>query len=415
MRLRKLLLFVLSAIFVLGFMNIANAAEEITVTYEPIKDTVEWNGTAKYYVTVTSHLSSADIIRLRSANLLWGDFQFEESSVTLTPGAGKKLLLKVIPPKDVTIGAYDLEILAISSSNPTLRGSATLRMNIISELPHIEPNYGLPESMEAGPTHIDLIITNTGTNTETDLTCKIVSALFVEPVELEIGTMHPGDAKILWQEDIEIPYSVGPGQVPITFITYQHGKEMVRTDQMIAILAKEHVNADDVVEEGFLKEKHTMTLTNDGNVDIEDGVYEREVTPFARFFTLSEPKMVSLNPLTLSWAVSLDKGESMLVVYTTSYQPLFGILLAILILLYALGFYYKQEFTITKEVKGKGSKTMKVKIHIKNVSNRPQRNVIVEDHIPTPLKLIRDFGSMEPSAIKKDRGHMKIVWKFGNL
>ncbi len=409
------LLFLLSAILMLGFMNAAEAAEQITIAYEPIKDTVGWNETAKYYITVTNKMSNTDVIRLRSANLLWGDFQFEESAITLTPGAARKISLKIIPPRDVLTGAYDLEVLAISSSDPTTRGSAMLRLNIISELPHIEPDYGLPDAMEAGPTHIDLIVKNTGTQKESNLSGRVESQLFTEPIELEIGTMNTGDAKILWQADVDVPRNIGPGQIPIIFITYQNGKEVTRSVQMVGILPKEHIKADHVIRKGFLKERHTMTLTNDGNVDIEDDVYKIETTPFARFFTQSNPKMVSLNPLTLSWAVSLSRGESMPVVYTTSYQPLFGILLAILVLLYALGFYYRQEFTLTKEVKGGSDKTVNVKIHIKNTSNKPLRDVIVEDFVPTPLKLVRKFGTMEPSAIKKEKGYMKLVWKFGTF
>ena len=56
-----------------------------------------------------------------------------------------------------------------------------------------------------------------------------------------------------------------------------------------------------------------------------------------------------------------------------------------------------------------------VNVSIRNNTNNEMKNVKVEDMIPKPLTLVRDFGTVIPNSLVNRKNGTKLVWKFATL
>lgn len=376
---------------------------------------VNWDETTSYKITVQNNDQISHTLRLRAASLAWGDVLFDTNLIYLTPGASQTVTAKVSPPRDVRIGVYDLQIMAIDDQDPTIRGVGFLRLIVNSELPHIEANFITGSAIDPGPTDIDLIVKNTGALSNSELK-GIFTTPFSESQSFNIGFLDIEDAKLLWQGLLDIPFNTEPNIYPFTFIVYQDGVEVSRTTKYISIKEKETVQIDDVISANFLQEKHKLILTNVGNVDAKNA-YEVQMSTFDRIFTTSRPA-ASVGSLPVgkqfSWDYELAQGESIEIKYMISYIPFLEIALSMVLLVYVLAWYYRQDVSITKEIESHGD-SLKVTVTAKGASRNMLKSVVIEDYVPTPLKLGPNFSPVHPKAVKKEAGKVKLVWRLDNL
>jgi len=378
-------------------------------------NSIDWNGLATYKVLVQNTDDKPHTLRLRAASLAWGDVIFDQNIVYLGPGASQTVNVKVSPPRDVRIGIYDLQMIAIDEQDTTIRGIGFLRLIINSELPHIEANFITGSAIDPGPTDIDLIVKNTGALSQVSLTGAFITP-FSESRSFDIGYLDIDDAKLLWQGILDIPYNTKPNVYPFTFVIYQDGIEVDRTVKYVNIKEKETVQIDDKVSNSFLQEKHELTLTNVGNLDA-DNSYKVQMSTFDRIFTTSRSSSTT-NSLSVGkevvWNYNLAQGESMEIKYMVSYLPILEIALSMVLLLYVLAWYYKQDVSIIKEIEAHGD-SLKVKVTAKGTSRSMLKSVVVEDYVPTPMKLGDKFSPVHPKVIKREQGKVKLIWRLDNL
>jgi hypothetical protein len=391
-------------------LTIGIARAELSVTITPIKSTIEWNDTAIYTVTITN-TGIADTIKLKPATYNWGTIRFDDYALYVPSSATTKVYVQ--PPRDILIGNYAIEIIAISNSQPEIRASDFLKLTVTSELPHIEPDYNLPNELKPGPTHLTLILKNTGTTAVEGIAAKLESDLLKEPVVFDVGSMASGEARVVWDTTLDIPLNTTPKDHTFTLSIYKNNEFVNSYTKTYKILESPAIKTDVNTEQKLLGTKYTVTLTNVGNAP-GNADYKIIVPSWQRFFIEGKQKptvTIVGNNAEVYWSYFLSTGESTTFVYTISFLPLLAILIAILVLLYVGFWYLSQSLTISKELV-RGERALKIKLSIKNNSTRPQRNVIVEDSIPTPLILVREFTTLPPTAIKKSDGAMKLLWKF---
>jgi hypothetical protein len=390
----------------LFLLLIGTVKAELEIQVSPVKDAIDWNGTAVYDITVTG---IADPIRLRPATFEWGSVRFDDP--ILTSGASTRVYVQ--PPRDVLIGNYAVEILALSYVNADIRTSDFLRLTVLSELAHIEPNWGIPVDIEPGSVDVNLILKNTGTTAVEDITAKLSSPLLKTPVELDVGAMTKGEAREVWDETLDIPLDTPAQPYDFTLSVFR-GAEFVK-DYVFTpnVLEKESVKVDVFEDPKLLGKTYLVSIKNIGNT-VADDYYKIEVPSWQRFFIEGKVKpaitLIGKNA-EAAWPYSLPIGASTTLAYSISFLPLLAILISLLLLLYIGFWYFGQGLSISKELSS-AERALKVKLHIKNNSTKPQRNVIVEDSIPTPLTLSREFATLHPTAIKKTDGSVKLLWKF---
>ena len=168
--------------------------------------------------------------------------------------------------------------------------------------------------------------------------------------------------------------------------------------------------------EGLFGKSYSFNITNSGNVLYSD-TWEQIVSSFDLSILRSnldyEAKEYG-DDHKISWSIDLEPKETMTITYSISYFPVFlgGILLLLASFLFITN--YLNKFSVTKELK-KGADSILVSVSIKNRTNTEMKNVKLEDMVPKPLKLVKDFGTVAPSSIVNAKNGTKIVWKFDVL
>ncbi len=168
--------------------------------------------------------------------------------------------------------------------------------------------------------------------------------------------------------------------------------------------------------EGLFGKSYSFNIANSGNVLYSD-TWEQIVSSFDLSILRSNLDYESKeygNDHKISWPIDLEPKETMTITYSISYFPVFlgGILLLLASFLFITN--YLNKFSVTKELK-KGADSILVSVSIKNRTNTEMKNVKLEDLVPKPLKLVKDFGTVVPSSIVNAKNGTKIVWKFDVL
>ena len=334
------------------------------------------------------------------------------------PGQNVAVTVRITPPNSILRGTYDVEILAISNSNSNVQQKDILRVYINTELPHLAADFGIPSELAPTSDKFNIILKNVGTTPLSDLKASLQSGLLPD-ADMNVNYINNGQASLIWDQFVEIPSNTKPGKYPVTLQILKDGVQVGELKKIVEILGQAKVNVDESITKGFLSETHDVFLENVGNIPATDS-YTVEVPRWQKIFVQSTPKAYVMkagkNTAELVWPYSLDLEQNARITYKISYVPLLAALIAALVLLYSLGWYYRQEFTISKEVYDEpGSKAMKVKITVKSRAPLVQDSVIVEDAVPTPLKLVKEFATVEPTLIRRQAGAMKVVWKFGKI
>ena len=116
--------------------------------------------------------------------------------------------------------------------------------------------------------------------------------------------------------------------------------------------------------------------------------------------------------------ISVPVGEEVTYKYDISYVPLAAALVLIALALIMLGFYYSTPYKLVKSVtvqkKGK-EKFIGIQLALKNKTGKKQKNIMIEDYVPIPLVVSREFGTMSPTAIRKQKDKLALTWKFDEL
>ncbi len=391
------------------FFASANATDLI-LSNKVINHEVNYDGHAKYTVSVTNTQDIADSICLTTPT--WGMAVLSDNIVAMPAHGTSSISVTMTPPMDVYVGQYAIELTAKSCSTPTIAGTTLLKISVMTELPHIEPSVDLPVGLRPHEYTMNLIAKNVGSEKVGNLRGTVSSDLF-DTQSFDIGEIPAQEAKVALQSKVNVRPTSEVGIHNIIIDIYQGEKLIKSAIKRVQILGSEQVTADVAVKRGVLGKSYLIKLTNTGNLAVDDSYFVKLPT-WTKLFISTSPKATSSKAYggyEISWHYSLKPAESLVVKYTFSYIPL----LIILIILCAFGYvFYTQgakEITARKSIIKEG-KDLKVKITIKNTGQRQIMHVTLADLIPAPLKLVKSFGTANPTIIKREHGGAKVIWKF---
>ncbi|MBI4095847.1 MAG: hypothetical protein HY438_03245 [DPANN group archaeon] len=400
-------------LFALG-LPIAHAGSDVVMTQSALIGSVAYTDSAKYSVTVGNNQAKFDRFCLSAPG--WGTASFDNYILDIPANSARSAELRITPPSDVYAGTYAIEVTAKACDNPKVQTSVLVKITVLTEPPHIDSSIDLESKIKPGDYKINLIVKNSGKDEAVGLTGKLSSDLF-QPVDFTIGKLASGEAKLVLQKDITINSDVKPGNYKNVVSIYSAGNLVSQQSKRFQVLSSENVVSKTDTSGAFLGTKYTITLTNKGNVDAV-GTHTVLLPSWQRAFFFSNPNAEKLSGdgggFVAGWQYSLSPGQSTTMVYTISYMWLAAVLILLIAGIYTLSKYYGAEFSITKSVI-KGPKSLKVKLVVKSMAGKQVPNVTVTDVIATPLKPGSDYGTMNPSVIKKEGGHVRLSWKFDVL
>jgi hypothetical protein len=178
----------------------------------------------------------------------------------------------------------------------------------------------------------------------------------------------------------------------------------------------EEVKVQEFWSEEFPSKSYSVTILNNGNAEAI-GSWETKVSKFDQFFLSSENHELQTDgeEVTIAWAYTIPVGEEVTYSYSISYLHLIVALILITIALFILGIYYMTRYSLIKMITHKRDGYIGVEIAVKNKTGKKQKNVIIEDYVPIPLMISREFGTMSPTAIRKKKDKLVLMWKFDEL
>jgi len=409
----------LLTVFFLALLAPSLATDSLTLDVSAVDNSIAFNETARFVLTITNNQDHADRFLFSStpsqlgAGTLW---RFSPQVVDIAAHSSEDVIFDIIPPKDIRVGTYDLDIIVYSASDPNLRATNQVRFYITSEYPHLSASIDLPDQLYPGTIPVNIIVENTGVDTQENLTAVFESDLF-GGYDIEIGTLRPDETRLVFNQDVDIPTSTEVGRYEVKLTFYKNGEYIDEVKKNIEVLGKGNLAISQDIRRGVLTTKYTITLTNVGN-EIADEEWTVGVPSWKRFLVYASPKEervdIAQGTANFVWPINLAPDESTTIYYEISYRPLLALILSLLLLAYVLAWYFRKEFSLSKSTARKKG-YLEVKLTIKNNTSEVQHNVVVEDKIPAPLKLVREFGTKTPTAIKKEANAVKLIWKFRHL
>jgi len=400
-------LLVLAFLFVLAPASAAG----LSVSYTPINDNVAYNGAAKYIITVTNNQKEADSICLKTPD--WGTAIYDNYILGAAASSSVSTTLTMTPPSDVYVGQYAIEVIARSCTKPEASGSVLLKVNVNSELPHIEPVVDLPQGLRPHEYVMNIILKNNGKDSVDNLRGTVYSDLFGEKT-FTADSVEALGAKVVLQAKVTIDPKATIGKHRVYITIYQGDKIIKRYTKNVEIVSEENIAVSKNMRRGIISKTYEVKLTNVGNLAVDD-FYIETLPSWTRFFLSTEPKAtvnkIKGDGVTASWYYSLAPAEEATIIYTVSYLPFIILLIIFGVVAYGVSRQFGKEFVIKKSVVKEGG-AMKIKVSIKNVSDKQIMGVTVSDSVPTPLRLVKDFGTANPTVIKKEDGIIRVIWKF---
>jgi hypothetical protein len=414
MRLQPLIL----TFLLLAVSFAAVRADSVDLAITPVNNAINWDGTATYLVKVMNNQGMPDTFRLRPSSFMWGTLTFDDPVVAVTAGGTTQTKAHFSPPRDVVMSGYAVEMLALSNSNSDIRASALLKLDVLNELPHVQPEWGVPTQIQPGQTEVNLIVKDTGNLPVSGVTAILSSDLLKDSVTIPIDSLQKGEARLVWDTILDIPLNTPSQAYNFKFVTYKDNAMINEYVLPVTVVAKPSVDINVEEKNGFLATTYEASVTNVGNT-LADDAFTAEMPSWQRVFLVSKesPDLATgaiAGTVDASWGYTLVPGESALIVYQISYIPLLAMILAFLVLLYAGSWAFKEELSLTKETVSLNN-ALKVNLSVKNTSRKPVHNVIIEDNVPTPMKLVPGFEVHKPIAVKKGNGVVKILWRFDTL
>jgi hypothetical protein len=176
----------------------------------------------------------------------------------------------------------------------------------------------------------------------------------------------------------------------------------------------EEIEAQEVWAEELFVKSYTVTIQNKGNAEAT-GSWETPISSMDSFFISSEGAQISRDELKVSWDYQIPIRDSATYTYKISYIPLVTAVILILVALSMLGIYYMSRYKLVKTIKKKRDGYLSIELALKNKTGKAQKNITLEDHVPVPFLLSREFGTISPTAIKKQKDKLVVLWKFDEL
>lgn len=425
---KKLSILLISVVLLTCFIGkvIADNSDfEVTIT--PINEIILEDEIAEYNLTIFNNNDFEE----RFQNPYTGDTEWvltTEPLVDYVPAKTKvSYVLSIDPKTEVAPGQYSITLnvkslitqeqrktdflIFIKPINPSpVEYVKSIALNVETPL-KIDPREDVP---------LSIYLRNRNARSYSNLTIKIESNLINKEYNLKVSALDERTDKFSFKLD---DYT-SPQEDKLT-ITIYDGKEIINQVKVpIKVIEYTEIKENKVIHEGFLKTETILTLTNLGNIKNNDP-YKYKLDFVKDLFTKTVPintYITKEDERYLTFPKNLGPGESIQLTITTSYRfAFYGIIILIII----LTFYYqlRSPITVKKEAHAheqseNGVSDFKVKILIRNRSQKPVENVKVIEMVPSLATLLKEnqIGTLEPSKImRNDKSGTLVRWDINYL
>ena len=254
-----------------------------------------------------------------------------------------------------------------------------------------------------------------------NLTIKMESNLIKKEYNLDFSAIEERTDKFEFQID-----KYTPPQTDKLIITIYSDKEVINQVKIpFKIIEYTKVKETINLEESFLRTNTKITLLNEGNIKNNEP-YKLKMGFFKDLFTKTTPINTYITKENderyLNFDTNLNPGETINLNVETDYRFMFYLCIIAIILLTT--YYQMRSPVIVKkeahphEQSHDGVTDFKVKILVRNRSQKPVENVKVVEMIPSLAVLLKEtnVGTIEPSKVmRNDKSGTLVRWDINYL
>ncbi|HLD10522.1 MAG TPA: hypothetical protein VJB89_00425 [Candidatus Nanoarchaeia archaeon] len=194
---------------------------------------------------------------------------------------------------------------------------------------------------------------------------------------------------------VEFPIIIEPktleGSYPAMIFVNYNNEIQISQDFSISIQEYQDLKNKPNTEKSFLKTVKTIEYINNGN-NILNEKHVETLSYIASKFTKFEPAPNQYENGIATWNIELKPGDLFNIQYTTSYRLSLLILIILILLAYSIYYFTYKPIRFSKAIISlKGGqdhyKKLKVKLKIKNISNKNLDDITISDKIPGTTKI----------------------------
>ena len=415
----------------LASFSLAQTTDPFTVTIDPAEESILFNESATFLVTITNNQQLTDQFKLYSPDVEW-DLQFIPTTdrILMLPSGLSKTVTVKLRPLHVSAGAFGVNLYVKASKGDALK-KAILYVGLSATkqpenyLPALYTDVKIPSKIDPRDQfNYQFTLKNRNRKTLPNIDLKIRSNLIQHDDIITLGPLQELNFSIpIKLDDLTSPQS----DALVAALTYKEDGKTYHFDSKPAPF--EVVAYGDLVDEQqhdrtFFKYIDTIIITNMGNSKREK-IYSIETTFLQKLFTRTTPIATSEKQNgkhVLKFPVILNVGESTTLVLIHNYRPLFWSIV-ILILLIILYQFYKSPIVLTKistvvATKEGGASELRIVIMVKNRGPKLMTDVLIMDKVPNLAQIVREFesGTLEPiSILTHEQKGTLLKWRIDKL
>ncbi|HLD19009.1 MAG TPA: hypothetical protein VJB90_03290 [Candidatus Nanoarchaeia archaeon] len=351
------------------------------------------------------------------------------SGMTIPQRDAKSAILSFRPFGKLEPGFYQIPITVNSVKEGNSRTVFTY-VRIKSDSPEIRDYFAavdrflkIPAQADPRqPIPIEINLKNLNPKNITRLEIHLKSKLINKYIET---TLKPLESKVLTTEVVLDPLTPPQNDsLQLLLVINNQSLYPVIKEPYSVLAYSEVIVAPADRSSGFLTKGSEQRVTNKGNIK-RAYTLEQKTSIIDSIFTRAKPSSYTINKddaTYLAWDLSLVPNESITIYSTTSYVPLFVILLIIIFGVMAY-FIFRSPIVISKEAsvlatKEGGISKMKVLIHLKNRTGKSFDKVVIVDKIPNIVEIDKDdeVGTIKPTRVfSNPKEGTSVKWEIGGL
>ncbi len=406
-------------LMVILLSGVAHSQNPILVAENGVKDKIFSTETAVFELSILNNQAFQDSFRFSILDIGW-DFEANPGRPIINQGETKEIEISLTPTSDQGPGRYGITLMIYSVADASIFSEQVFYVDIIDFYDVVSTSLDLPNDVNPQKQMlVKLNLENKGDIVFNDLLIKLSSEFF--EIEKTVD-LNPYETKV---EEFLVDFKglVNDGTYDIVLEIYDDENLLIERIEDMLIGYYPEVNELRTPESGFLKDSILITKTNSGTSTSHE-IYTKRFSLFERLFTSTEPEPNAMfkdgTYYTLQWEFDLSPNETKEIFIETNYRAFVFLSLIFLILLFYLYNRYKIDIELDKKVvtmkhSKEGISTINILLVLKNKSGKTLKNLKVMDNMVNVAEKPTNFGTIQPSVIRKGITGTKMVWNIESL
>ena len=410
-------------VLVLAIAQITSASSFSTV-FSAVDNEILLNETARFDVTISNFDMVQHRFQIYSIDPNW-IVKVDPPMQAVPPESSLTFPLTIRPKNDVPYGSQGLVVnVKDLESGDTVRRETIIAIKKAGDETGVYvPSVAFGIEMKERSDPREPMLVTVYLRNRNNLNIEGMSLALSSPhLEKSVTIDLPGltDKTLTYQ--FPLPVREPPQEHVMRGLLTYHDEKVSEAEVAYSIAAYTNVLERHGSATRFFKTTRTVTLSNDGNVE-NAATTAFKTSWFAKLFSSPTPEAVwgySEGERAFVWSVTLEADETKTLTLATNYRPLFFIALLIIFIL-LLYFVLRSPVVSLKEVvsvkHAEGLSDVKVRIFIKNRSNKIIQAVDVTDKIPSIAEVSQTnvLGTIKPSKIQPTGTGTILKWNLDVL